>query len=82
VKKPVSLWLKQLLSKANFLILDEPTNHLDMHSVDLLADALNKYEWSIILVSHDCYFISKTANKIWEIVDHQIKNSRELIKSG
>ena len=64
---------KTIVSKANFLILDEPTNHLDMHSVDLLAEALNKYEGSIILVSHDRYFISKTANKIWEIVDHQIK---------
>jgi ATP-binding cassette subfamily F protein 3 len=64
---------KTIVSKANFLILDEHTNHLDMHSVDLLADALNKYEGSIILVSHDRYFISKTANKIWEIVDHQIK---------
>lgn len=64
---------KTIVSKANFLILDEPTNHLDMHSVELLAAALNKYEGSIILVSHDRYFISKTANKIWEIVDHQIK---------
>jgi ATP-binding cassette subfamily F protein 3 len=64
---------KTIVSKANFLILDEPTNHLDMHSVELLADALNKYEGSIILVSHDRYFISKTANKIWEIVDNQIK---------
>lgn len=64
---------KTIVSKANFLILDEPTNHLDMHSVELLADALNKYEGSIILVSHDRYFISKTANKIWEIVDHKIK---------
>jgi ATP-binding cassette subfamily F protein 3 len=64
---------KTIVSKANFLILDEPTNHLDMHSVELLADALNKYEGSIILVSHDRYFISKTANKIWEIIDNQIK---------
>jgi len=64
---------KTIVSKANFLILDEPTNHLDMHSVELLAEALNKYEGSYILVSHDRYFISKTANKIWEIVDHQIK---------
>jgi ATP-binding cassette subfamily F protein 3 len=64
---------KTIVSKANFLMLDEPTNHLDMHSVELLADALNKYEGSYILVSHDRYFISKTANKIWEIVDHQIK---------
>lgn len=64
---------KTIVSKANFLMLDEPTNHLDMHSCDLLIDALNKYEGSIILVSHDRYFISKTANKIWEIVDHKIK---------
>ncbi len=64
---------KTIVSKANFLMLDEPTNHLDMHSCDLLIDALNKYAGSIILVSHDRYFISKTANKIWEIVDHKIK---------
>src|ERR1700742_2169111 len=63
---------KTIISKANFLMLDEPTNHLDMHSCDLLIDALNKYEGSIILVSHDRYFISKTANKIWEIDDHRI----------
>ena len=64
---------KTIVSKANFLMLDEPTNHLDMHSVELLADALNKYEGSIILVSHDRFFISKTANKIWEIVNNEIK---------
>lgn len=63
---------KTIVSKANFLMLDEPTNHLDMHSVELLAQALNNYEGSYILVSHDRYFISKTANKIWEIVDHKI----------
>ena len=64
---------KTIVSKANFLLLDEPTNHLDMHSCDLLIDALNKYEGSFMLVSHDRYFISKTANKIWEIEDQQIK---------
>lgn len=64
---------KTILSKANFLLLDEPTNHLDIHSTELLADSLNRYEGSYILVSHDRYFISKTANKIWEIIDHQIK---------
>ncbi|MFN5480401.1 MAG: ABC-F family ATP-binding cassette domain-containing protein [Chitinophagaceae bacterium] len=63
---------KTIISKANFLMLDEPTNHLDMHSVDLLAEALDKYEGSLILVSHDRYFISRTANKIWEIVDENI----------
>jgi ATP-binding cassette subfamily F protein 3 len=64
---------KTIVSKANFLLLDEPTNHLDMHSCDLLINALNKYEGSFLLVSHDRYFISKTANKIWEIDDHQIR---------
>src|SRR5829696_7298793 len=64
---------KTILSKANFLLLDEPTNHLDIHSTELLVDALNRYQGSYILVSHDRYFISKSANKIWEIVDHEIK---------
>jgi ATP-binding cassette subfamily F protein 3 len=64
---------KTIISKANFLLLDEPTNHLDIHSTELLADSLNRYSGSYLLVSHDRYFISKTANKIWEIVDHQIK---------
>lgn len=64
---------KTIISKANFLMLDEPTNHLDIHSVDLLVGALNKYEGSLILVSHDRFFISRIANKIWEIEDKQIK---------
>ncbi|MBL0253748.1 MAG: ATP-binding cassette domain-containing protein [Chitinophagaceae bacterium] len=63
---------KTITSKANFLMLDEPTNHLDIHSVDLLVEALNKYEGSLRLVSHDRYFISRLANKIWEIDDHKI----------
>ena len=63
---------KTIVSKANFLMLDEPTNHLDIHSVDLLVEALNKYEGSLILVSHDRYFISRIANKIWEIEDKKI----------
>jgi ATP-binding cassette subfamily F protein 3 len=67
---------KTIVSRANFLLLDEPTNHLDMHSCDLLVEALNKYEGSYILVSHDRYFISKTANKIWEIEDCKIKEFR------
>ena len=63
---------KTIISKANFLMLDEPTNHLDMVTVELLADALTKYDGTIILVSHDRYFISKTANKIWEIEEEKI----------
>jgi ATP-binding cassette, subfamily F, member 3 len=64
---------KVIAGRSNFLLLDEPTNHLDMHSVELLADALNKYEGTYLTVSHDRFFISKTANKIWEIEDGQIK---------
>jgi ATP-binding cassette subfamily F protein 3 len=64
---------KTIASKANFLMLDEPTNHLDIHSVDLLVESLNKYEGSLILVSHDRYFISRIANKIWEIDDQKIR---------
>ncbi len=62
-----------MLDETNTLLLDEPTNHLDMHSVDLLIEALNKYEGSYILVSHDRYFVNKTANKIWEIENYKIK---------
>ncbi|ASZ13075.1 ABC-F family ATP-binding cassette domain-containing protein [Chitinophaga pendula] len=64
---------KTIISQANFLLLDEPTNHLDMNSVQMLIDALSKYEGSLVLVSHDRYFVSQTANKIWEIVDGEIK---------
>ena len=64
---------KTIVSKANFLLLDEPTNHLDIHSVELLVESLNRYKGSFILVSHDRYFISKVANKIWEIQDLKIK---------
>ncbi|HYH14889.1 MAG TPA: ATP-binding cassette domain-containing protein, partial [Flavisolibacter sp.] len=64
---------KTIISKANFLLLDEPTNHLDIHSTELLIDALKRYEGTLVLVSHDRYFVSKTANKIWEIKDHEIK---------
>jgi ATP-binding cassette, subfamily F, member 3 len=64
---------KTIAAKGNFLMLDEPTNHLDMQSVEMLIDALNKYQGTLVLVSHDRYFISKTANKIWEIEDGIIK---------
>lgn len=64
---------KTIAMKGNFLMLDEPTNHLDMQSVEMLIDAMNKYKGTFILVSHDRYFISKTANKIWYIEDKKIK---------
>ncbi len=64
---------KTITSRANFMLLDEPTNHLDIHSVELLVEALQRYEGTYVLVSHDRYFISKAANKIWEIEDGKIK---------
>src|SRR5690606_35551761 len=56
---------KTLISDANFLLLDEPTNHLDIQSVNILIQALQQYEGTFITVSHDRYFISGIANKIW-----------------
>lgn len=64
---------KVIVSKANFLLLDEPTNHLDLHSCELLIEALNKYQGTLLFVSHDRYFISKTATVIWEIDNGEIK---------
>lgn len=55
---------KLLLKQANFLILDEPTNHLDIQSKEILEDALDSFEGTILFISHDRYFINKVANKI------------------
>lgn len=63
---------KTLISEANFLMLDEPTNHLDIQSVDMLIQALEQYEGSFVVVSHNRYFISEVANKIWFIEDEKI----------
>ena len=64
---------KTLISEANFLLLDEPTNHLDMMSVSILVQALQQYEGTLLLVSHDRHFITRVANKIWWIEDQEIK---------
>lgn len=58
---------KLMLSKANFLILDEPTNHLDITSKEILEDAINNYEGTVLYVSHDRYFINKTATRILDL---------------
>ncbi len=58
---------KIMLSKANLLMLDEPTNHLDMFSKEVLENALNCYEGTVVYISHDRYFINKTAEKILEL---------------
>ncbi|MEA5141571.1 ABC-F family ATP-binding cassette domain-containing protein [Arcicella rigui] len=64
---------KVLISEANFLLLDEPTNHLDMMSVNILIQALQQYEGTYVVVSHDRFFVSEIANKIWYIEDEEIK---------
>ena len=64
---------KTLLSEANFLLLDEPTNHLDLQSIQILIQALDKYDGSFVVVSHDRYFLSQVANKIWFIEGKEIK---------
>ncbi len=65
---------KLMLSEANFLILDEPTNHLDITSKEILETALNAYEGTVLYVSHDRYFINKTATRILELTHQQFVN--------
>ncbi len=65
---------KLMLGNANFLILDEPTNHLDIQSKEILEDALNAYEGTVLYVSHDRYFINKTAHRILELTACQFVN--------
>ncbi len=65
---------KLMLSEANFLILDEPTNHLDIMSKEILEDALNGYEGTVLYVSHDRYFINKTATRILDLTGGQFVN--------
>lgn len=64
---------KVITSDANFLILDEPTNHLDIQSVNILIQALQQFEGTFIVVSHDRYLLDEVANKIWYIEDEKIK---------
>ena len=65
---------KLMLSEANFLILDEPTNHLDIVSREVLENALNSYDGTVLFVSHDRYFINRTASRIMELTSHVLLN--------
>lgn len=65
---------KLMLSCANFLILDEPTNHLDIESKEILENAINSYEGTVLYVSHDRYFINKTATRILDLEGETLTN--------
>ena len=65
---------KLMLSEANFLILDEPTNHLDIASKEILESALKRYEGTVLFVSHDRYFINRTATRILNLTEQSIVN--------
>lgn len=65
--------LKLMLSKSNFLLLDEPTNHLDIMSREALEEAILNYDGTIILISHDRYFLNKIINKIYELNEDGVK---------
>ena len=84
---------KLMLSEANFLILDEPTNHLDIMSKEILEDALNNYTGTVLYVSHDRYFINRTATRIMDLngqtltnylgnYDYYLEKKNELTVSG
>ena len=62
-----------MLSGANFLLLDEPTNNLDIPSAEVLEDVLAEFEGTILVISHDRYFLDRVANKIIEIENGQVK---------
>lgn len=65
---------KLMLSEANLLILDEPTNHLDIASKEILENAINNYSGTVLYVSHDRYFINKTATRILDLTNNQLLN--------
>ena len=65
---------KLMLSDANFLILDEPTNHLDITSKEILETAISGYEGTVLYVSHDRYFINRTATRILDLTHGQMVN--------
>ncbi len=65
--------LKLMLSKCNFLLLDEPTNHLDIVSREALEDAILSYDGTVLVISHDRYFLNKVINKIFELREDGIK---------
>src|SRR5207248_7309988 len=64
---------RMLLHPSNFLLLDEPTNHLDLRAKDVLLNALQEFNGTVVFVSHDRYFIDKLATRVFEVADQQIE---------
>jgi ATP-binding cassette, subfamily F, member 3 len=64
---------RMLLRPSNFLLLDEPTNHLDMRAKDVLLEALNNFNGTVVFVSHDRYFLDKVANRVFEIGNGEVR---------
>jgi ATP-binding cassette subfamily F protein 3 len=62
------------LTRANLLILDEPTNHLDVENIEALEDALDEYEGSVLLVSHDRAFLREVATRVWSFEGTHLKD--------
>ena len=63
-----------MLTGANFLLLDEPTNHLDIPSAEVLESALEDFEGTVLVISHDRYFLDQVVGRILELEDGQIKD--------
>lgn len=64
--------LKLVLDGANCLVLDEPTNHLDIMARETVEAALTAFDGTVLVVSHDRYFINEIADRIWELEDHRV----------
>jgi ATPase subunit of ABC transporter with duplicated ATPase domains len=67
-----------MLQKPNVLVLDEPTNHLDLESINALNIALQRYQGTVFLVTHDHDLIDEVATRIWHFDDHKIEDARRF----
>jgi ATPase subunit of ABC transporter with duplicated ATPase domains len=68
------LFCRLMMQKPNFLVFDEPTNHLDLEAINALNQALQKYEGTVLLVTHDQDLIDEVATRIWNFEDHKIED--------
>merc|ERR1711920_335090 len=68
-------------SNPHLLYLDEPTNHLDMETIDALIEAVQSFEGSVVMVSHDQYFLSKVATEFWAVAGGRVKVFRDITEA-